>query len=297
MLIVVSGIQKTPILGMIRTHRFACLLSAALFGAHALSTPAQGAACTTNSYLFWSPCSNSALTYSVATDKPSYILGDTVPYSIIATNPTNSPITLEFGSPPNINYFVDHAFADHAWGGITIPVFSSQVVPANGSTSWQALHDWNGYSLNVGQHNVIGGVEGKGISSAINFSITAPPPVTQDSYLDFEHVPDGTPTHNGIFVPQSLWPSAFVRQGVHFTADAGPVNLSVNNGGNAVLGLSNSNPSGHQLNATFDMPVYTVSADVATSTGQTVTLSAFDALGQRLGSTTSAPSNGQSPIG
>jgi hypothetical protein len=266
---------------MLRLRRIPCILaSLAEIGILVASSQAQNC-------IPWNPCSSNGLIYTVTTDSPSYIAGDPITYSVIATNPTSTSVTLDFTSSQQADYLVDSFSPDD----IGLTVLTQRVVPANGFASWQFVHPWNKYWLDSGQHRVVGHVVQYGTSEPVYFDILAPPPVTHDVFIDFEHFPDGTPTHSGTTITQPLWENAFIRDGISFHSQGGSVNFKVGNSGAALYTPTASYPPGSNIIAEFDMPVYTVSADVGTAAGYSITMYAYDAGGQPLGSATAPPSS------
>jgi hypothetical protein len=152
----------------------ACLRSATLIAALTISSSAQGAACTPTSWVTWSPCGNNGLNYSIATDKPSYLLGEAVTFSITASNPTSSPVTLNFYSLPDFNYRADQHYQWYGPGNTSVFVLSSRVVPANDSINWQLDHPMNEYAFGVGQHSLVGRINGYANTQPTTFLVTAP---------------------------------------------------------------------------------------------------------------------------
>jgi hypothetical protein len=220
---------------------------------------------------------------SIATDQAEYYVGDPITYSVTAFNPAAEPAQLNFTSSRQADYYVDNEYSPE---DIALTVLTSREVPAQGSTSWEFDHPWDYYFLEPGSHAVAGEVVGYGFSPTdALFTVNRPEPVTDDVLVDFEHLPNGSPVHDGNTRHYGLWETAFIRQGVKFTSREDSVNLTLGSTG-ALLRTWRSNDN---IEAEFTMPVFGVSAEVGSAVDRTVTMRAYDTGGQLLGSATSDP--------
>lgn len=232
------------------------------------------------------PCGGGYVSVSVETDRAEYVVGDPITYSVVATNPSSFPVTLNFNSSRQADYLVDGVYSPN---DLALQVLTSRTVPAHGSVSWGFRHPWDDYELAPGTHGVIGEVVGNGHSAPVEFNVAAPDPVAEDVFLDFETYPDGTPTHFDDQLNGGLWDLAFVRAGVRFSSDGGGVALRSTGDSAQLFSPRASYPPGFNIVAEFDMPVFGVSADVGSAADQTVTMTALDAAGAVLGVVTSDP--------
>jgi hypothetical protein len=229
---------------------------------------------------FWPaiPQAFAQISATVSTNKPSYVIGEPITVTVTAVNNNPFPVTLGFPSSLQSQYVLDNTYVNNEAG---LAIFTHAVVPANGTRDYPYSHNWDYYNLSVGSHEVFGNIVGYATSMPITFNILAPPPVTHDVFIDFETFPNGTPL-NGI------WHTAFAAWGVEFRSDGGGLSLQKDILDSTVL----FTPSGdHPFNivADFDMDVFQVSANVGTAANETVTMSAFDAAGNLLGTVTSNP--------
>ena len=222
----------------------------------------------------------------VETDQNSYFVGDPIAYTVVALNSSPDPVTLRFSTSQQADFFVDGVYSPD---DVAFQILTSRTVPGLGSTSWGFAHPWDEYELSPGRHRVVGSVIGVGRSQPEWFEVLVPPPVERDVFLDFEHYPDGTPTLGEGGISHGLWDSAFLRSGVRFGSEGGGLNLRATPMGFISTRRQGSSPQGFNITADFDMPVYGVSAEVGSAGGESVTMVAYDAAGEVLGSVTSEP--------
>lgn len=109
---------------------------------------------------------------SVATDKPTYVLGEGVKVFVTAYNPNPLPVTLFFGSSVQASYLMD---------GVFRKVFTRfpwvVIIPAYNTHTWKLRHgphEMTIYPLAVGTHTVVGEVVGYGQSAPIEFEVVRP---------------------------------------------------------------------------------------------------------------------------
>lgn len=214
------------------------------------------------------------------TDKSSYVVGEPVEVTITAVNPYPLPVTLSFPSTLQAQYILDDSYINQQFG---FWIFTEAVIPANGTYDWKYYHDWDYHPLSIGFHEVFGRiVDYVGLESApTTFEVLTPEPVVEDIFIDFENIPNGNQIGG-------IWRTAYSQWGVELFSHGGDLSLREDHEENTVL----YTPSGaHPFNiaAEFSMDVFHISADVGTSAGRTITMSAFDANGNVLGTATSDP--------
>jgi hypothetical protein len=107
-------------------------------------------------------------------------------------------------------------------------------------------------------------------------------------FIDFEHLPSGDPTTMGDLVSDSYaeWGVTFWSYGVTDMPDFFDGYYS---DGMFAWGHHCTYPPGFNIVAEFDVPVYTVSADVMTAATYTITMIAKDVDGTTIGSVESDP--------
>lgn len=114
---------------------------------------------------------------SVATDKPTYQLGETVNVSVIAHNPNPQPVTLSFGNSLNAKYLMDNVF-DWTQGKVFIQIVTEVTIGSGDSHVWNLKHGSSEraiYPLNCGTHTIVGEVVGYGQTSPIMFEVVPEP--------------------------------------------------------------------------------------------------------------------------
>ena len=225
---------------------------------------------------------------SVATDQTFYVVGDPIRYAVSAYNPADTPITLSFSSSQQADYIVDGVYSPD---DLSLTVITGRMIPAKGTATWDFFHPWDDYSLVPGPHHVAGLVVGYGTSNQLaGFSVAAPDPVVDDVSIDFDHLPNGAATYDGAnFTYGKIWDDAYVTHGVRFRSQGGTVNFLPTATGVMLHTPTTKYPPGFNIIAEFDMPVYSITADVGSAANQSVTMHAFDANGNALGSVTSDP--------
>jgi hypothetical protein len=219
---------------------------------------------------------------SVSTDKSSYYVGENIAIYVTAHNLTAAPQTLQFGSTLQAQYTLDGAFTTPTIG---LDILTSQYLPPYGSYTWSFSHSWSAYYLALGGHSVNGTVVGYGESEAAAFEVLAPPPPPEDVFIDFSKNPYGQPLTSGLNVAYLAWGVSFAERGTDYypsvqTADDGNKYASMNR---CVY------PPGFNIAADFSVPVYSVSADIATAVGVSIRMIALDADGNLLDTDVSPP--------
>jgi hypothetical protein len=229
------------------------------------------------------------ISVAVATDQPSYVIGEPIQITVTAVNSATEPVVLGFPTTAQSTYVLDN------YTPLLIPfqTGTSVTVPATGRFDWSYYYDWNRV-LSLGPHQAVGkilDVNPNRASNPISFQIVEPEPVTDDIFIDFETYADGTPVRPPPTQIASPFSSvSYAAWGTIFRSDGGRAVLSQLQGldGNTVL-QSPSFPGPRNVVADFDMPVLAVSADVGAENGHSVVMSAFDAAGNLLATATSDP--------
>ena len=105
------------------------------------------------------PAMGTLVEVSVTTDKPTYLLGEEIGISIIAFNPNNYEVILEFWeSWTDTSYCIDNSICPICGAGGFPPI----VIPQLSTHTWH--HDYlTGFSsqyplLEIGVHSVVGAV-------------------------------------------------------------------------------------------------------------------------------------------
>ena len=114
---------------------------------------------------------------SVATDKPQYQFEEDVIVSVSAYNPTESPVTLTFGSDIQTSYWMDSIY-DWEEGRSRLTVITYVKIAAYDSYTWQMTHaayERTQYPLDLGAHTVVGEVLGYGLSDPVEFEVIPEP--------------------------------------------------------------------------------------------------------------------------
>ncbi len=219
----------------------------------------------------------------VATDKPAYVVGELLVVSITARNPNDYDTVINFSSGLQAQYTMDGVYKAPT---IATQALTSVSILAHASHTWSFGHLWAEYGLDIGTHNVVGAVIGRGGTQPYSFEVVAPTLPTSDVLIDFKHLPDGRalPKTGHLADEYAAW-------GVHFRkATSGEMdNIAVyEKGGNQyAAAVSCTYPPGFNIIATFDMPVHGVSADVSSAAGMTITMVAKDSDGQIIDSVVS----------
>jgi hypothetical protein len=229
------------------------------------------------------------ISVTVSTDQFAYVIGEPIAITVSAVNARAEPVVLRFPTGGQSLFVVDNMVFPFSVGQ-----YATQVtVPGNGTFDWDYYHDWGMQPLSIGSHEVIGRVllHPNLTSPPVTFNVAPPDPVLDDIFIDFQVFPDGTPVRlpNGSLTSRFSSVS-YAAWGVRFDSDDRlPVtfNFSELGANNVLADLYGDSP--WNIVAQFDMPVFTVSADVGANNGETVTMSAFDAAGNLLGIAVSAP--------
>ncbi|HEX2973063.1 MAG TPA: PEP-CTERM sorting domain-containing protein [Tepidisphaeraceae bacterium] len=221
--------------------------------------------------------SRAAIDVTVATDKAAYVPGEALRVLVTARNTDDSDVTLHFPSSLQAQYAFDRGeFVPY--GGSCM--FTQVTIPANGSYTWDFRHRWAYDNLALGSHDAFGRISGSGNVGPASFRVVQPTYPRQSFMIDFDTVP-GTST-------AAQWLEEYWPSGVHFRSvdDDMPV-INREDGRSFASVYSCSYPTGFNIAADFDMPVYGATVDVSTATGCSVTLLAKDGNGQILDSITS----------
>jgi hypothetical protein len=232
------------------------------------------------------PSFSQALTYSVATDKATYRPGETLLVSVTASNPSASPITLNFSSASQAIYGVDAYTPD--WSSAT--VLTNRTIPANGSYTWTFTHDWGNYLIPLGPHNLSGSVVGYGSAAAPSaFIVTAPTYPTAKFLLDFN---SPTLPASGSDSVSEFWQYGITFSSIRNDGWSAPRRYRKSGGdpNDGYIGINSTTyPPGFDIIADFAMPVSSLTVDVTTATDTSITLLAKDINGRILATTTSSP--------
>ena len=226
------------------------------------------------------------LTFEVSTDRDTYYRGQPIRVSITAFNPDPYDVTLHFSSSMQAQYSMDGSFT---YPQMAFQMFTEQGIPAEGSYTWTYVHSWDHYDLAFGSHSAAGrvvGYSGWRSSSPPQFEVVRSPLPTEDVLIDFDHFPDGSEStgRRNLALDYAVW-------GVRFRsiADHNPPGVREVEGNLYAHDSSCTYPTGFNIVADFDMPVYGVSAEVSAAAGRTVTMIAKDADGATIGSVESDP--------
>ena len=112
---------------------------------------------------------------SVATDKPTYLLGEDFSVFVTAYNPNQEPVILTFAHKNlRASYLLDDVF-NWSDGLVLIPSIAYQTINPLDSYTWELHHSNYRYFLNLGTHTIKGEVVGYGFSSPINFEVVPEP--------------------------------------------------------------------------------------------------------------------------
>ena len=225
------------------------------------------------------------LVITAATDKSEYVRGELLYVDATVHNPNAYSVTLHFGATVYFNYTMDSTYTTSLSGAIAM---IEVTIPAGQSHTFrQRHHSWSEYDIAPGTHSVVVTMEANyGQSEPYYFEVVEPVLPTEDVLIDFDILPDGRPMDGP---PRD----AYAAWGVHFhqILSDGTQSPSLNyTGSNLYLVTwSTTYPPGFNIVATFDMPVYGVSADVSTAAGRTITMIAKDSGGNVIGTTESDP--------
>ena len=116
---------------------------------------------------------------SVATDKPTYLLGEHVTVFVTAYNPSLESVTLTFGSALQASYLMDDVF-DWTEGKVWAYGVTQVVINSHDFYTWDLIHGSNEmtrYPLNIGNHVVVGEVIGYGQSAPVEFEVIPEPTI------------------------------------------------------------------------------------------------------------------------
>jgi len=206
----------------------------------------------------------------VATDKPAYYPGEEL--NILITVPV--PMTLRFPTTLQTLYTLDGVYTSPDYA---LNVFTQATTPK----TWTMTHSWADYRLPLGNHTIVGIVVGYSESVPVSFGVVQPPKPEGAFVLDFDTIPGTTARVAHLM--------AYEHLGVRFhTAEGQPCTLDNLDGDSWIEGFD-PYPSGFNVAASFNVPVFRVSAQVAGALDSQITMIAKDAAGETLVSTTSPP--------
>ena len=180
---------------------------------------------------------------TVETDKSVYSFGEDVIVTVTVRNPTDSPITLHFGSSCKANYLMDNWFEP---AQICLWIITSIVLDPNESYTDTFVHDhWQQYTcpLLPGIHTVAGIVHGQPMGEPMQFEVLGQPPILYVSTDGNDITGNGDPDNpfatiqKGINVA-SPGTTVIVREGTY----RGPGNTDIDFRGKAVTLQSETGP-------------------------------------------------------
>jgi len=133
---------------------------------------------------------------TVQTDKTSYSVGEDVTVFVTAFNPTDSEITLYFGSSCQATYHMDGWF-DYMHDKGCLWVITGVVIGPNDSYTWTMVHDSDEQDycpLYPGKHSVVGEVLSYGLSRSepAEFEVEGESPKIYVSTTGSDTTGDGT---------------------------------------------------------------------------------------------------------
>ncbi|HEY9584591.1 MAG TPA: peptidoglycan-binding protein [Candidatus Paceibacterota bacterium] len=131
---------------------------------------------SSDSYFKITDVSQSSISYSVKTDKQSYMQDEIINIKITATNSGSEPVTLNFNSGCQVWYSV--ASYDSSSGQVCSLALTAATIPAYGNKSWTLTHSPEQYKIPVGSYKLSGKVIGYAEATT---PITITSPVTQPS--------------------------------------------------------------------------------------------------------------------
>ena len=121
---------------------------------------------------------------SVATDKPSYWVGEDITVSVMAYNPNDYEVGLSFPSGFQASYIMDDIY-DWSSDKLFTQAFTYVTIGPESFHSWNLEHDWEytyrsrtyGYDLSIGTHSVVGYLAGgyTGNCQAVEFEVVPEP--------------------------------------------------------------------------------------------------------------------------
>jgi len=202
------------------------------------------------------------------TTHPTYYPGERLEILITATQPG----VLNFSSSLQTMYALDnyHPLV------YSIPVLTQVTTPY----TWSWRHRWELYNLLPGIHTVDGIVYNYG-SGATTLQVLPTPVPPGDFVVDFETIPGTTARVDHLMAYDGCGVHFHTSLGANCSLDSSPTN-------SAVKGFD-PYPTGFNVAASLDKPVFAASAKVAGGTGVRITMTARNAAGQILASDTCAP--------
>ena len=222
------------------------------------------------------------LQLSLSLNKTRFFVGEAMDIMVTARNLEPIDAVLWFPSACQMYY----QMGPYATPGNCATVITSATVPALGSYTWHMQHPWAVYNPGLGTHSVSGGLYGYGAAGSACFEVIESPPLTGSFLVDFDHFP-GTDIQLGSVEGLSPY-------GLHFRTIAGssPPSLGIWEGNQFLSHGTCTYPTGFNIVADFDMPVYGLTAGIDSCVGCEVTVIARAADGTELdrATATSAPS-------
>src|SRR5258705_10504952 len=201
-------------------------------------------------------CAAGAAPVQVTTHS-TYYPGERVEILIAYTQPG----VLNFYELPQTTYELDGTYSP---GGFGIPVVTQVATPY----TWTNRHSWDGYNLLPGNHTVVGTVINYG-SGSTTLQVVPPPVPQGDFVVDFETIPGTTARVDHLM--------AYDGCGVHFHTSLGAICSLHSTPTNSSVGGFDPYPTGFNVAANLDMPVFAASAKVAGGTGVRITMIARNA--------------------
>ena len=170
-----------------------------------------------------SNCALGQIIVEVKTDRSVYSFGDTVKITILAYNPNNYSVNLNFTSSCQASYSIDNF--DFKYHMVCALVLTNRTIPAGGTITWDSFKYpiLNHTPLSPGSHWVIGEVIGYGKSLPLQISVSG---VTSIKEIDVT---------NYFFLAADNYPNPF--KGVTW------IPLTIKNAGRIRINIFNSSGS------------------------------------------------------
>ncbi len=216
----------------------------------------------------------------VATDRAVYWQGQEVAVSVTGYNPSDRDIRLSFNTTRQAAAVLDGTVTWPIWAG---QAFTNRTIPANSSVTWSLGLAPGFADLGLGVHRIEGSVIGYGDSATQTFRVIDPPVPPEEMVIDFDTYPNGLP---------ALTNAGYRVWGVHFSSidrRGQPSRGTWDDGTRYAHANTCSYPTGFNIVAEFDMPIHSITADVGTAAGRTITMIARDDNGDILDQVTSQP--------
>ena len=203
------------------------------------------------------------LKLDVTVDQVRYLVGEPVQYAFAATNDSEEELKLWFPTNQQISIAFDRDLEAWCGGGHQV----TELVFAPHQT-----YTWTGTTFfsEPGMHTFSGRIcHQEPVAEPVTFFVDEPPPVVDDVLIDFERYPDGTSTvgHRYLRDAYAVWGVQFQTSQI---SDA------------AYVHTTRATDFGFAILANLKMPVFGVTARVATAVNENVTMFAFDQNGQEI---------------